>query len=300
MQATAAVYSRRSLPRIPTQGKSNKSNEMHPIKTLNELNCTSTRTPRPPLTILNRSTRRSSPPTPHSNATRTKTASLPHIGNLSSLYSHSNHSGDLLSGSRSPIALIRSTPSPSISTRLDRQVKRRWPSISLLRSRRKLWKKYWLAVDLPTIPESNENVHEADSVHRLRSRSEKLSSRKPPPPELQLTPVVRPLSKYRPPAVTEKLHPPPPPELDDDTGSESSSSDEDLDAYEFDLSCCSPSYMEHSVDAPAQPTGIYDKPKDSRLPQHPKISVRVSKHLEADISAIYENITRRTVPSIFL
>jgi len=140
-------------------------------------------------------------------------------------------------------------------------------------------------VDLPTIPESSENVHEVESLHRLRPRSEKLISRKPPPSESPSTPMMRPLS---PPAVTEKL--PPPPELDDDTGSESSSSDEDLDAYEFDLSCCSPS-LKHSVDAP----GMYDKRKDPRVTPHSKISVRVSKHLETDISSIYESIAQRTL-----
>ena len=261
MQATLAVHNRRPLPRIPTPGKSKKANEMHPISAHNEVNCGGTRTPRLPLSILNRSTR--SPPTPNSNAKRTETASLSRIGNPSSLYSHSNHSGDLLSGSRSPTALVRSNPTHSIPTRLDLQrfplqIHRRLPPTSLLRSRRKLWKKYWLVVDLATIPELSENIYEIEieSVYQLRSRSGKVTPRKPPPSELQSTPtpIVRPLSKHPPRAVTM----PPPPELDDDTGSESSSSDEDLDAYEFDLSC-----MEPSMDTPTQQAGRYDKPKDS-------------------------------------
>lgn len=257
MQATLALHNR-PLPRTPTQGRTTKTNEMHPISPLTEVNCTSTRTPRLKLSILNRSTPRS-PPTPNSNAKRTKTVSLPHIGNLPSLYSHSNHSGDLLSGSRSPIA---STPALSISTR-HRIAQRRLPPTSLLRSRRKIWKKYWLVVDLPTIPELTENIHEIEieSVHQFRSRSGMLIPRKPPLSESQST---RPLSRYPLPAVTKSLPPPPPPELDDDTGSESSSSDEDLDAYEFDLSCCSPPCTDLSVDVPIQPSGIYGK-KDSQL-----------------------------------
>jgi len=248
MQATLAVHNR-PLPQVPTRGKTTKTN---PIA---ELNCTTTRTPRLPLAILNRSTPRS-PPTPKSTK-QTKTPSLPHIGNLPSLYSHSNHSGDLLSGSRSPIALVRSSPALSISTH-HRIAQRRLPTTSLLRSRRKLWKKYWLVIDLPTVPELSENIHEIEieSMHLLRSRSGMLVPRKPPLSELQST---RPLSRYPPRVVTESLPPPPPPpELDDDTGSESSSSDEDLDAYEFDLSCCPPSWMDLSVDVPIQP-------KDSRL-----------------------------------
>jgi len=205
----------------------------------------------------------------------------------------------LLSGSRSPTSLVRSIPTHSISTRLDqhRMVQRRLPPTSLLRSRRKLWKKYWLVVDLATIPELSENLYEIEieSVHHQpRSRSVKVTSpRKTPLSELQQsTPVVRPLSKLPPPLSTVTMSPPP--ELDDDTGSESSSSDEDLDAYEFDFSC-----MEPSVDEPTQLVGMYDKPKDSHFTQqHPKPSVHVANHSETDISSIYESISRRNLARI--
>lgn len=153
-------------------------------------------------------------------------------------------------------------------------------------------------VNLPTIPESNETVPEIESAH-LRSRSEKLIPRKSPSFEFSSTATTRPPSRQPPRAVIEKL-PQPPPELDDDTGSESSSSDEDLDAYEFDLSSFSGSYLEHSVDVPTQTARIYDKPKNSRVKEHSNTSVRVANPLEADISSIYESITRRTLTRISL
>ena len=249
MQPTPAVSNRRALPQIPAQDMSNKSN---PITAPVELNCRSTRTPRLPSTILNRTISRSSP-SPNLNTKRAKAAPLPHLGNLSSLYSHSNHSGDLLSQTRSPAVLVRSS-TLTIPNRLDNLLKRRWPSISLLRSRRKLWKKYWLVVNLPTVPESDEHVHEVESAQRLRARSEKLVSRKPPPSQLRSTLEVRPCP------LRAVITLPPPPELDDDTGSESSSSDEDLDAYQFDLSNCTPSCLGKREDVPSLVTGVYNKP----------------------------------------
>lgn len=266
MQATEAV---RPLSQI-----ANKLNAMH---LRDEPNPKRTPTSRLPSTILNRSASRTS----NSNAKRASTAPLARQGNLPSLYTHSNYSGHSLSGSRSP---LRSSPTHSTLTRpkTPLQIQRRWPPISLLRSRRKLWKRYWLVLNLPTVPESDETVHEIESMQRLRSRSEKLIPRKPPPSEPPSTPVVRLLCRY-PPRVTIENLPPPPPELDEDTGSESSSSDDDLDAYEFDLSCCSP------------PAGTYDKPP---VTQRSNTTIRVASHPESDISLIYESITLRTIARI--
>ena len=290
MQPTPTVSNRRALPQIPVQGMSNKS---IPITGPVDLNCRNTRNPRLPSTFLNRTISRSSP-SPNLNTKRATP-----LSHLSSLYSHSNHSGDLLSQSRSPAVLVRSS-TLTIPIRLDNLLKRRWPSISLLRSRRKLWKKYWLVINLPTVPESGELIHEVDSVQRLRPRSEKPVYRKPPPSQLRSTLEVRPCP------LRAVITLPPPPELDDDTGSESSGSDEDLDAYQFDLSNCTPSRLGKPDDELGQvATEIYDKPmatvsysclRDFWLcltfaKQHP--AVRVS-----DISSIYESITRRTLARI--
>ena len=267
------MYNHNPLPRIPTKQTAKKSNETSP------LNIT-TRTPRLPLSILNRSVSRSPS---GSNAKRTKTASLPRIGNL---YSLTNNSGDLILGSTSPIRSTptRSTPTPihfSLLRPSPLQIQRRWPPISLLRSRRKLWKKYWFVVNLPAIQEENEeeNIYDIKSLPNLPLRSEKpLVPRKPPPLASEFflsTHAMRPVSKA---VIIGKLPPPPPPpELDDDTGSESSSSDEDLDSYEFDLSGCAnsslnPSSMptvdsdsDSSDDGASRPLGIYDKSPDSRI-----------------------------------
>lgn len=279
-----AAHNRKPLPRIPTHARTKTSHEMNSVNTLNEVTRNSTRTSRLPSTILNRSATRSlvSPPNPKAN--RTKTALLSRPGNLSSLYSHLNFSGDLRSESRSPIVPIRSSLTFSIPAHLDRhkfplQPQHRLPPFSLLRSRRKLWKRYWLVVNLPTIPEANETVHVIESAHRLCSRSERLVPRKPPSLEL---PSMQPLSTN--PRIIETS----PPELDDDTGSESSSSDEDLDAYEFDLSCCTDNI----------PDRLVGKRKDSQ-PAHLN-SVRVANHLDTDISSIYETITRRTLAGVSL
>jgi len=98
----------------------------------------------------------------------------------------------------------------------------------------------------------------------------------------------------------------------DGTGSESSGSDEA--SMPFDVWCCSPSHMEE-IDGRADSTSwdlwqterfasnsvLFSFWLRSRIvKQDCNISVRAANHMEANISAIYERIARRTTARISL
>lgn len=220
-------------------------------------------------------------PPASSNANQSKKK----VSSISSLYAHSNLSGDL----HSPGGVEQATPAllplqllpwplptQRFPTPRNPSSSSRSPALSLLRSRRKLWKKDCLDItSLSSIPEREEGVQ---SDGRLATQCEKLrfvEELHPPtsvPTEVEdvffsgfhrfaQTPSL-PYPMSGAPIFSSKVSCPP---FGFDEETDSSSSDDELDAYEFDLSSCRSTPLD-GLDSPTPPVepGFFGAPTVKR------------------------------------
>ena len=190
-----------------------------------------------------------------------------------------------------------------------RPVGYRAPATSLLRSRRKLWKRDFLGVRLSTILETHEDsrfqeattgpsgvkplpsIWEAALFEKTRSTFWEIGQSPPPPP----TPTIRDLPTFH------LMSPCSSSGFDDGTDS----SDVDLDAYEFefDLHSRPSQWLDMTLPVAKFPMAKgNERVRNSCkallqlliMTQDSSISLHVAGHPEVDISSIYDSILRHS------
>jgi len=207
-----------------------------------------------------------------------------------SFYAHSNLSGDLLpqEGSEptltlAPLQLPSFRPHQQFLLK-DSSVTSHSPALSLLRSRRKLWRKDRLNAILSSIPEREEDNQSVGKLAKHEhSNLTDTYPQSPVPAEVEAVEFTdfRGFAQISSgPSRFPSMDPCPPFGYDEEA--DSSSSDEDLDAYEFDLSNCHPSPL-------AGLDGVTNTHMESTLFKDPKVkrstvsfSFRLSVRSQAD------------------
>ncbi len=231
--------------------------------------------------------RRSSRPPSSSDAVKVQKTKKEHASN--SFYAHSNLSGDLLSQKGSePTITLAPLQLPSLRPHQpfplkDFSLGSHNPALSLLLSRRKLWRKNRLNAMLSSIPEQEEdgqsdgrlNKHEKSSVTDTHSPTSVPAEVEDVEKFTDLRGFAQTSSESEPPNFPSMD---PCPSLGYDEETDSSSSDEDLDAYEFDLSSCHPS-LTGVTDPHIEPT-LFKVPKVKRSTVN--ILIRLGIQSQAD------------------